>query len=177
MLLPSSLQRSGPRETSFPSRLRALAAGGTGAAALAAESDFVSVCPCRGNGFVRDGSSGTLGESREGGSGHTDQPPDPAGGGDQGAGGEAVGRLKRDAGSLGDGTERRGAKGRQRGCGRGRCGAGWEEGGAGRLEVCGSGGVWKGAQIRVGAEAAWVGGEGAAIQGNVGVELGWGATG
>lgn len=91
VLPPSSLQQSGPRETSFPSRLRALAAGGTGAAALAAESDFVSVCPCRGDGFVRDGSSGALGEPGEGGSGHSDQPPDPAGGGDQGAGGEAVG--------------------------------------------------------------------------------------
>ncbi|CAK6448829.1 unnamed protein product [Pipistrellus nathusii] len=34
-------------------------------------------------------------------------------------------RLKRDAGSLGDGTEGRGAKGGQRGCGRVRCGAGW----------------------------------------------------
>lgn len=91
VLLPSSLQRSGPRETSFPSRLRSPAAGGTGAAALAAESDFVSVCPGRGDGFVRDGSPGTLGESGEGGSGHTDQPPDPAGGGDQGAGGIVVG--------------------------------------------------------------------------------------
>lgn len=104
-----------------------MAAGGTGAVALAAESDFVSVHLCRGNGFFRDRSSGTLGESGEGGSGHTDQPHDPAGGGDQGAGGEAVGRLKGDAGSLCDGMERRGAKGRLRGCGRMRCAAGWEE--------------------------------------------------
>lgn len=41
----------------------------------------------RGDGLFRDRSLGPLGEPGEGGSGHQDQPPDPAGGGDQGEGG------------------------------------------------------------------------------------------
>lgn len=51
------------------------------------ESDPVTVGSCRGDGLVRDRSSGTHGESGEGGSGHSDQPPDSAGGGNQGIGG------------------------------------------------------------------------------------------
>lgn len=49
-------------------------------------SDPVSVEICRGDGVVRDESSGTLGESGEGRSEHSDQPPYLAGGGDQGTG-------------------------------------------------------------------------------------------
>lgn len=41
----------------------------------------------RGDGLFRDRSLGPFGEPGEGGSGHQDQPPDPAGGGDQGEGG------------------------------------------------------------------------------------------
>lgn len=90
---PSLFERgSGPRETPFPGRPRAKAAGGTGAAALAA-SDPVSFDSCGGDGFVRDGSPGTLREAGEGGSGHSDQSPDPAGGRNQGEAGAAGGWL------------------------------------------------------------------------------------
>lgn len=45
-------------------------------------SDSARVASCGSDGLVRDGSPGTLGEAGKGGSVHSDQPPDPAGGGD-----------------------------------------------------------------------------------------------
>lgn len=72
---------------------------------------------CRsGDGFVRDRGSGTLGEAGKGGSGHSDQPPNPAGGGDQGEGPAAGDRLKRDPGPFVEGPGKEsGLKGRQSG--------------------------------------------------------------
>lgn len=77
-----------PCRTQFPGRPCGEAAGGTPAAALAAGLTYpVGVSTLRGDGLFRDRSLGLLGEPGEGGSGHEDQPPDPAGGRDQGEGG------------------------------------------------------------------------------------------
>lgn len=87
-----SERRSGQLETQFPGSPRAHAAGGPGLLLRwRLESDPVAVGSGRGDGLLRDGGPGALGEAGEGGPGHSDQPPDPAGGGDQGEGPAARG--------------------------------------------------------------------------------------
>lgn len=85
---PRLCASAGLRRTQFPGRPCGEAAGGTRGAALAAEVTCrVGVGKLRGDGLFRDRSLGPLREPGEGGSGHQDQPPDPASGGGQGEGG------------------------------------------------------------------------------------------